>query len=193
MLRIRLGTCLWLLVVLALVLALGLSARREARLRAELRLVKDRSNQLVLKALKRPFAVWFSRGSARPKLELIIRDVKRSTRQEEWGPLLSEGVLVYVDPAGLQDASDALKISVTLSSRVKRPSPGEPTGEALMSVLEPLGLGYYIQDGTLVLTDEQTARQRPDFGELRLRVDELLSRGKGRSRSTPSGKPYIWP
>ena len=66
--------------------------------------------------------------------------------------MLKSGIPIYVDPIGLQEAEKSM------TSPVKRPSPVNrlTLGEQLRNVLGPLGLGYVVKDGFLMVTSKES-------------------------------------
>ena len=78
------------------------------------------------------------------------------------------GIPIYVDPVGLQEAGKSLV------STVKRPPSAEKLtlGEHLRHVLDPLGLGYVVKEGFLMITsteslDTETGDQADPYVEYR--------------------------
>ena len=74
-------------------------------------------------------------------LEEVIKYVRSSTR----GPAFPDGVPIYVDPLGLQEAERSLNSTVTMDvSQV-------PLKTSLRLLLKQLGLAYQVKDGLLTI------------------------------------------
>jgi hypothetical protein len=75
-------------------------------------------------------------------LEDALETVKTATK----GEALPNGLPIYVDPVGLQEAERTMISEVTLVTA------GKPLKDALRAALEPLGLTYVAKDGLVTIT-----------------------------------------
>jgi len=140
--RIRLSTLLLLMIVLALLFGLHAQRHREAQLQATLALYRHPVTEGIYDALDQPLALAYADGAP---LEEVLKEAKLRSAGR---PKLRSGIPIYVDPIGLQEAEKSM------ISRVKRPPSADTLtlGEHLRHVLEPLGLGYVVQEGFLMIT-----------------------------------------
>ncbi len=99
---------------------------------------EDPRSRAILARLEQPIAMSFAN-------ETPLEDVIKYLKQATTGPNES-GIPIYVDPLGLQEAEK------TLTSPVSIDLEGIPLRRTLQLVLRPLGLGYFVQDGILVIT-----------------------------------------
>ena len=84
------------------------------------------------------------------RLDVVLKDIKAQTSKNPKLPKLPTGIPIYVDPIGLQEAERSMW------SVVKRPAAADTLtlGEHLRRILEPLGLGYEVKDGFLMITSK---------------------------------------
>jgi RNA polymerase sigma factor (sigma-70 family) len=75
-------------------------------------------------------------------LEEVLKFVKQATRK---GPN-DNGILIYVDPVGLNKAERTLATPVSFVAR------GEPLKSSLERLLKSIGLAYMVKDGLLTVT-----------------------------------------
>lgn len=106
---------------------------------------KDAKSQAILAKLEEPVAMSFPN-------ETPLDDVLKYIKQATTGPK-SSGIPIYVDPIGLQEAEK------TLNSTVQLDLEGIPLRRTLQLALRPLGLGYYVEDGILVITSQESGDQ----------------------------------
>ena len=144
--RIRLSTLLLWMIVIALLVGLYAQQRRTAELRANLSLYRDPATEGIFDVLDQPLALTYADGA---HLEAVLKEIK--LRSTGW-PKLKSGIPIYVDPIGLQEAEKSM------TSPVRRPSPVDrlTLGEHIRSVLGPLGLGYVVKDGFLMVTSSES-------------------------------------
>jgi hypothetical protein len=144
--RIRLGTLLLLIVVAALLVGHYAQGRRNAQLRAVLAFYRDPRTEGIFDLLDEPLALNYPDGAPLDEVLRLIR--LHSTGQ----PKLTVGIPIYVDPIGLQEAEKSL------NAPVKRPPSADRLtfGEHLRLILEPLGLGYEVKDGFLMITSRES-------------------------------------
>ncbi|WP_406693694.1 hypothetical protein V5E97_21920 [Singulisphaera sp. Ch08] len=161
---LRLRTLMYWVVVVALVLALWAqherAKEREAHLRSALRTARNYANGVILAELDKPLDMPFDTGTT---LAGLVSHVKRSTgwvASDRWytkqvfvrpvGPM-ENGIPLYVDPVALAEAGVTMQAPITIASR------GVPLKNTLYEVLGPLGLGYYIRNGLLVISTKDDA------------------------------------
>jgi hypothetical protein len=145
--RIRLSTLLLLIMIVALGFGLLVQRQREAQLLATLALYRDVRQEGIFDLLGGPIPLNYPDGAP---LDQVLKEIKLRTT----GPSskLPTGIPIYVDPLGLQEAERSLV------SPVKRPSTSEKLSlaEHLRRVLNPLGLGYVVKDGFLMITAKES-------------------------------------
>jgi hypothetical protein len=142
---IRLSTFLLLTVAAGLLIALYAQRLREARLRDALSVYRNPRTEGIHEALDRPVPLDY--GDDDP-LDRILKEIKKQTTKNPDLPRTPAGIPIYVDPIGLQEAERSL------NSPVKRPPSADALllGEHLRRILDPLGLGYEVKDGFLMIT-----------------------------------------
>jgi RNA polymerase sigma factor (sigma-70 family) len=102
-------------------------------------------NQAILKALDKPLAVKFTIET--PLMD-VIKYIRDSTVDKAAG--LPEGIPIYVDPQGLQDADK------TMASTIEIDLEGIALKTTLRLCLKQLGLTYWVREGLLTITSSQT-------------------------------------
>jgi hypothetical protein len=146
---IRLST--FLLVVLVIALLIGLYAQhlREARLQDAISVYRNSKTEAIIDALEQPIALTYADDTP---LDEVLKEIKEQTTKNPKLPKLATGIPIYVDPIGLQETERSL------NSTVKRPASADTLalGEHLRRVLEPLGLGYVVKDGFLMITSKES-------------------------------------
>jgi hypothetical protein len=85
-------------------------------------------------------------------VETPLDDVLKYIKQATTTPTFS-GIPIYVDPIGLQEAERSL------NSTVQMDLDGVPLRRTLQLMLTQLGLAYFVEDGMLVVTSEDRARE----------------------------------
>jgi hypothetical protein len=152
--RVRLSTLLLLMIVLALLFGLYRQKRREAELQVNLSLYRAPTTEGIYDALDQPLALTYADGAA---LEEVLKETKlRSSGR----PKLKSGIPIYVDPVGLQETEKSMTSPVRRS-----PSADKLTlGEHLRSALDPLGLGYAVKDGFLMITAKESLDAETEDG-----------------------------
>jgi hypothetical protein len=104
---------------------------------------KDPQSLAILDALDKPVAMNFADETP---LEDVLKYVKEVTK----GPEFPNGIPIYVDPVGLQEAEK------TLTSPIQLDLEGVPLRRTLHLLLRQLGLGYIVEDGLLYITSESS-------------------------------------
>jgi hypothetical protein len=151
--RIRLGTMLLIVVVLAMLVRLFILNRREAKLQAELSAHRNPVAEGIADLMNRPLALTYPDGAP---LEQFLKDIKMCSVGQP--KLLTAGIPIYVDPIGLSEADK------TMTSTVRRPPSDQKLtlGEHLKLALKPLGLDFTIRDGFLMITSQESVDESPD-------------------------------
>ena len=110
---------------------------------------KDPKSQAILAKLEEPVAMSFPNETP---LEDLLKYIKQVTQGSN-GP----GIPIYVDPLGLQEADK------TMTSPIQLDLEGVPLRRTLQLALKQLGLVYFVDDGILVITSEESEdlRLRP--------------------------------
>jgi hypothetical protein len=144
--RIRLSTLLLLVVVLAIIIDLYVVKRRQAQTLAALALYRQPRTEGIYDVLDQPVVTTYPDGAT---LEDVLKEINLCTSR---APKLPAGVPIYIDPVGLQEAERSMR------SPVKRPESADqlPLKEHLNRVLEPLGLGFSVNEGYLGITSKES-------------------------------------
>ena len=116
---------------------------------------KSPGTTAVLTELEKPIAMHYPDETP---LERVVADIRQATQ----GPKGS-GILIYVDPLGLEEAEQAMTSPVTLDLA------GIPLRTTLRLLLKQLGLDYYVDDGLLIITP-------PDENEGNFTKDPAIAR-----------------
>jgi hypothetical protein len=133
------------MVVVALLIGLYAQRLREAQIRDALSTYRNVRQEGIIDALEESIALTYADGAP---LDDVLKDIKMQTTKNPKLPKLPTGIPIYVDPIGLQEAERSL------NSTVKRPSSADTLalGDHLRRILEPLGLGYVVKDGYMMIT-----------------------------------------
>ncbi len=105
-------------------------------------LYRDPKTQSILDKLKEPVSMPFPNDTP---LEEVLEYVKNATK----GPN-DNGIPIYVDPIGLNEADKTMASTVTLNLE------GVPLKTTLKLLLKQLGLVYTVKDGLLTITYENS-------------------------------------
>ena len=106
------------------------------------RLQDFRSRQIIAK-LEEPISMSFA---AETPLDDVLKYIKQATTTPTFA-----GIPIYVDPVGLQEAERSLNSTVQIDLE------GIPLRRTLQLVLSQLGLAYFVEDGMVVITSEDSA------------------------------------
>jgi hypothetical protein len=106
---------------------------------------KDKKSQEILARLEEPVAMAFAN-------ETPLDDVLKYIQQATTAPN-RPGIPIYVDPLGLQEADKTLTSTITINLE------GVPLRRTLQLALKQLGLGYFVDDGILVITSVESGEQ----------------------------------
>ena len=99
----------------------------------------DPRSRAIINVLNRPLSMPFANETP---LEEILKYIKTMTT----GPGLPEGIPIYVDPIGFQEAEKTLSSPVTINLE------GVPLRKTLALLLRGLDLIYTVDDGLLTIT-----------------------------------------
>src|SRR5262249_29703790 len=99
----------------------------------------------ILEKLEEPISMSFAN-------ETPIDDVLKYIKQATTTPTYN-GIQIYVDPYGLQEAERALNSTIQIDVE------GVPLRRTLQLILTQLGMAYFVEDGILVITSEDRARE----------------------------------
>lgn len=105
----------------------------------------DARSLAILKSLEQPIDMNFA---AETPLEDVLKYIKQSTITPTYA-----GIPIYVDPAGLQEAERSMQSTVQMQLE------GVPLRRTLQLVLAQLGLAYFVDDGVLVITSQDSDYQ----------------------------------
>lgn len=100
------------------------------------RAIRDRLNQ--------PLAMPFPGGTS---LGSVLVHIQASTKSGA----LPNGIPIFIDPIGLQEAGRSLESAVTINTR------GEPIEASLKAILDPLGLTFTVGQGIVSITSKESA------------------------------------
>ncbi len=151
-LRIRLSTLLLLILLVAVAFRFVVLKRNEAKLMADLSGYRNTQSEAIADLVDQPLALTYPQQAT---LEVFLKDMKLHSAG---GTKLPAGIPIYVDPIGLSEAEK------TMASPVERPSAADKLTlrEHLKRVLKPLGLGFMIKSGFLMITSEEAVDEPAD-------------------------------
>jgi RNA polymerase sigma factor (sigma-70 family) len=108
--------------------------------------------------------------------ETALQDVIQYIKTKTVSPDFPNGIPIYVDPLGLQEAEK------TLTSTIQLDLEGVPLRRTLYLLLKQISLCYWIQDGMIVISAESSGAGPlpPPIHERspRMRMEEKLERGE---------------
>jgi hypothetical protein len=106
----------------------------------------DRSQRTiaVLAKLEEPISMSFANETP---LDDVLKYIKQATTTQTFN-----GIPIYVDPLGLQEAGRSLTSTITIDLE------GVPLKTTLRLLLKQLGLAYLVRDGRLVISSIQGIR-----------------------------------
>jgi hypothetical protein len=97
-------------------------------------------NQIIMKKLDQPIPFHFPEDTP---FEEVLRHIRRATADINF-----PGIPIYVDPSGLRNAEKSLNSTV----RIDRDA--IPIGDGLRLCLKQLDLGFSVQDGFVMISDD---------------------------------------
>jgi RNA polymerase sigma factor (sigma-70 family) len=126
------------------------SARRVDRREAEVGEREDgRANDVrsrqILEKLDEPISMSFN---AETPLDDVLKYIRQATTTKTFS-----GIPIYVDPIGLNEAERSLNSTIQINLE------GVPLRRTLQLLLTQLGLAYFVEDGMLVITSEDSAKK----------------------------------
>jgi len=104
---------------------------------------KDPKSRLIVTKLDDVVAMSFAKETP---LDDILQYIKTATK----APGMPNGIPIYVDPVGLQEAEKSLTSTVTIDLE------GVPLRRTLQLVLKQLGLHYLVDDGMIYITSAES-------------------------------------
>jgi RNA polymerase sigma factor (sigma-70 family) len=104
---------------------------------------KDPKSRQVIAKLEEPISMSFA---SETPLDDVLKYIKQATTTPTFA-----GIPIYVDPLGLQEAERSLNSTVQIDLE------GIPLRRTLQLVLTQLGLAYFVEDGMIVITSEDSA------------------------------------
>lgn len=149
--NIRLSTLMLLTLVAALSIALYVQHEREIRLARALFRVRHFNEAAIQGALDAPF-----KTAATPGGTMTLQSFLKTIRASSITGALWDGIPIYVDPVGLQEAGQ------TMIALIAVPPAGTVTKTVLESELARLKLDYVVKDGILTITSQESVdRESP--------------------------------
>jgi RNA polymerase sigma factor (sigma-70 family) len=126
---------------------------------------KDPKSQLILNKLDDLIAVNFPHETP---LEDFLKHIREATKSSE----LRNGIPIYVDPLGLQEAERSLTSTIQIDLE------GVPLRRTLQLVLRQLGLAYFVEDGMIYITSQESFEQMPHLGPAIPEVSPFIEEGE---------------
>jgi hypothetical protein len=111
----------------------------------------DDRSQKIAAELAKPIEMSFPN-------ETPLDDVVAYVRQATRSPRFPEGIPIYVDPLGLQEAERSLNSTIIINVAQV------PLRTSLKALLKQLGLTYQVQDGLLTITSMEATERAEDEG-----------------------------
>jgi hypothetical protein len=109
---------------------------------------KDPKTQRILAKLEEPISMAFPEDTP---LEDVLKYVKQATTSATY-----QGIPIYVDPLGLQEAEKSMTSTVR-----NMDLEGVPLRRTLQLLLKQINLVYFVDDGMLCITSEDSAGPFP--------------------------------
>jgi len=107
---------------------------------------KDPQSRRILAKLEEPLAMNFANETP---LEDVLKYIKEATKSSE----LPNGIAIYMDPIGLQEAEKSVTSTIVMDLE------GVPLRRTLQLALKQLGLVYRVFDGMLYITSAGSGDQ----------------------------------
>jgi RNA polymerase sigma factor (sigma-70 family) len=98
----------------------------------------------IYEQLNEPISMSFANETP---LDDVLKYIKQATTSPKYN-----GIPIYVDPIGLQNAERSMNSTVQIDLE------GVPLRRTLQLILTQLGMAYFVQDGILVITSEDDAK-----------------------------------
>jgi RNA polymerase sigma factor (sigma-70 family) len=106
----------------------------------------DPRSRQILEKLNEPIPMSFASDTP---LDDVLKYIKQATTTPTY-----RGIPIYLDPVGLQEAERSVNSTVAIDLE------GVPLRRTLQLTLAQIGLAYYVEDGILVITSEDSAAQK---------------------------------
>ena len=100
---------------------------------------KDQKSRMILEKLEEPVSMFFSEETP---LEDVLKYIHQATTTSTY-----QGIPIYVDPIGLQEAEKSMTSTVR-----NMDLEGVPLRRTLQLLLKQLDLAYFVEDGVLCVT-----------------------------------------
>jgi RNA polymerase sigma factor (sigma-70 family) len=126
---------------------------------------KDPKSQMILIRLNDLVPLKFADETP---LEDFLKYIKESTKSAA----MSHGIPIYVDPLGLQEAEKSM------NSTIRIELDGVPLKRTLQLVLKQLGLAYFVEDGMIYITSQESFDQMSHLGPALPEESPLLEEGQ---------------
>ena len=123
---------------------------------------KDPRSLAILAKLEEPIAMSFPNETP---LEDLLKYIKQATQGSS-----GSGIPIYVDPLGLKDADKAMTSPIALDLE------GVPLRRTLQLALNQLGLGYFVDDGILVITSLESADEQSHLPPSRVEPSMIMKK-----------------
>jgi hypothetical protein len=121
---------------------------------------KDPQSRRILAKLEEPLTMSFANETP---LEDVLKYIKEATKSSE----LPNGIAIYIDPIGLQEAEKSL------TSTIQMDLEGVPLRRTMQLLLRQLGLIYYVYDGMLYITSESSENDPTiDHGPIEKKIEQ---------------------
>lgn len=139
--------------------------------------VNDPKSRQILEKLEEPIAMSFANETP---LEQVLKYIKQATTTDNFN-----GIPIYVDPVGLQQAERSLNSTVQIDLE------GVPLRRTLQLVLAQIGLIYFVEDGILVITNAEAEAHLPPTMETPPPIKERLQKAERGEMSVSEMKDLI--
>ncbi len=126
---------------------------------------KDPRSRLIVKKLDDLIALHFPDETP---LDEFLKHIKETTKSAE----MPRGIPIYIDPSGLQDAEKSLTSTITIDLE------GVPLKRTLQLVLKQLGLAYFVEDGMIFITSEESFDNMSHLGPAIPEESPILDEGE---------------
>jgi RNA polymerase sigma factor (sigma-70 family) len=126
---------------------------------------KDPRSRMILAKLAEPLPMRWANDTP---LDEVLQFIKDSTKS----PQFPNGIPVYVDPIGLQEAER------TLTSTVAIDLEGVPLRRTLSLILRQLGMAYLVEEGMIYITSQESADASAHLAPPIPEIPPALERGE---------------
>jgi RNA polymerase sigma factor (sigma-70 family) len=126
---------------------------------------KDPKSQIILKKLDDLVPVKFGDETA---LEDFLKHIKEATKSVA----MAQGIPIYVDPLGLQEAEKSMTSTIRIDLE------GVPLKRTLQLVLKQIGLAYFVEDGMIYITSQESFDNMSHLGPAIPEESPILEEGQ---------------